>query len=310
VLVETYEHVPCYLSLSVGKQPLALIPMMEVRTLLTRGRGVCLPFSDFCTPLQLTNFGSALIISKLRHVARQREWRYFELRDASLLAEGAPVSESYYGHILDLAAGAHNLENNYSPAVRRALRKGHRNGLTATICTSAEATRQFYRLHVRTRRKHGLPPQPFSFFRRIHRYIIEPGNGFVALVMNGVTPVAAAMFFKFGSRAIYKFGASDERCQHLRGNNLAMAEAINHLSASGVHTLHFGRTEKTNQGLRRFKLSWGAREHEISYGKFSISADTWVEGRPPSFTLHNRVFRNLPAPVNRLAGVLLYPHLD
>ncbi|MBV9008609.1 MAG: GNAT family N-acetyltransferase [Verrucomicrobia bacterium] len=310
VLVETYGHLPRYLRLVANNQPIALIPMMEVRTSLTPARGICLPFTDYCAPLRLTSFGSALIISKLRQLARERCWRYFELRDASLLPEGAGVAESYFGHILDLTAGAGILESNYSPAVGRALRKAQRHRLVASICTSAEATCQFYRLHVRTRRKHGVPPQPFAFFRNIHKYIIEPGNGFVVLVTSGETPVAAAMFFKFGSQAIYKFGASDERWQQLRGNNVAIAEGIKCLCASGVESLHFGRTDRANDGLRRFKLSWGTREHEICYGKYSVSADTWTEGHKPSSTLHNRVFRNLPAPVNRLAGALLYPYLD
>src|SRR6267143_1572505 len=46
VLSETYGHRPCYLRISARDEPLALVPMMEVQTLFTKARGVCLPFSD------------------------------------------------------------------------------------------------------------------------------------------------------------------------------------------------------------------------------------------------------------------------
>src|SRR5437868_2142753 len=124
---------------------------------------------------------------------------------------------------------------------------------------------QYNNLHVRTRRRHGVPPQPRSFFINIQRHLISPGLGFIVLVECQKGPIAAAIFFKLGRHAVYKFGASDERLQGLRANNLAMFEAIRHLAERGAEALHFGRTEKENQGLRRFKLSWGATEETIDY---------------------------------------------
>ena len=123
-------------------------------------------------------------------------------------------------------------------------------------------------------------------------------------------PVAAAMFFKLGRHAVYKFGASDERLQELRGNNLAMFEGIKYLAEGGAETLHFGRTDKENEGLRRFKLSWGATEEEIDYARFDTASGSWKHSRDSRSTLHQRIFRALPASLNRLAGAIIYPHLD
>jgi len=38
--------------------------------------------------------------------------------------------------------------------------------------------------------------------------------------------IASAVYFHFGDKAIYKYGASDRKYQHLRANNLVMWEAI------------------------------------------------------------------------------------
>jgi CelD/BcsL family acetyltransferase involved in cellulose biosynthesis len=310
VLVDTYRHQPFYLRLSVQGEPFALVPMMEVRSPLTGARGICLPFSDNCAPLMLNNFGTRLVTKTLRQVGRKRNWSYFELRDAFLIPEAGAVSESYWGHTLDLQVGRAALRDNFSSSVRRALRKAEQSSLRTAIRTDTTAMTEFYRLHVRTRRKHGVPPQPRAFFSNIQKHIIDVGLGFIVVVKKAQRAIAAAMFFQFGEHAIYKFGASDETYQELRPNNLAMAEAINRLAASSAKRLHFGRTDKTNEGLRRFKLSWGTQENEICYGKFGILVDNWLHAKRQRFTLHNRIFRVLPAAMNRLVGVLLYPHLD
>jgi hypothetical protein len=171
---------------------------------------------------------------------------------------------------------------------------------------------QFFPQHRlgRTRKRHGLPPQPISFFLNIHDEVIKPGLGFVVTASIGSRPVAAAVFFHFGKKAVYKFGASDERFQSLRGNNMIMWEGIRFLAQNGVATLHFGRTSLENDGLRRFKLTWGTEEKAIEYFKFDTVAEAWVIGREAAPAFCEAIFGRLPLALNRLAGAAIYPHLD
>jgi lipid II:glycine glycyltransferase (peptidoglycan interpeptide bridge formation enzyme) len=235
---------------------------------------------------------------------------------------------AFYGHRLDLRCGPEALFGGLKSSVRRALRKAAESKLVVQVSQEREAILAFYRLHVRTRRRHGLPPQPVSFFLNIHQEIIEPGLGFVVIATSAARPVAAAVFFHFGSKAVYKFGASDERFQELRGNNLVMWEAIRFLAQSGKEQLHFGRTSLENDGLRRFKLGWGAEEELIEYYKFTVGRRKGSAGFYPcnaDFSPYGRtmvrpekrakarataIFSRLPLAINRLAGALLYPHLD
>ncbi len=310
VLVDTYGHRPCYVQMSFNGSLLALVPMMEVQSVLTTSRGLCLPFSDYCAPLTFSTFGHELVAQKLQQIARERRWSYFELRGHSIFPINVPASESYYGHFLDLRIGPEALISNFSSSVQRAIRKAQRSGLNVSIQSSPDAMAQFYKLHVRTRRRHGVPPQPRSFFINIQRHLISPGFGFIVLVECQKGPIAAALFFKLGRHAIYKFGASDERLQELRPNNLAMFEAIRYLAEGGAEALHFGRTERENQGLRRFKLSWGAAEETIDYARFDTESAAWEHSCDRRSTFHKRLFRVLPASLNRLAGAMIYPHLD
>src|SRR6476660_3814050 len=310
VLVDTYGHRPCYLQMLLNGNLLALVPVMEVQSALTNSRGICLPFSDYCAPLTFSRFGHELVAQKLQQIARERRWSYFELRSHSIVPNDVPASESYYGHFLDLRIGPEALISNFSSSVQRAVRKAQRSGLSVSIQSSPDAMAQFYKLHVRTRRRHGVPPQPRSFFINIQRHLVSAGLGFIVLVECQKDPIAAAIFFRLGRHAIYKFGASDERLQELRANNLAMFEGLRYLAEGGAETLHFGRTDKENEGLRRFKLSWGATEETLDYVRFDTSSGAWKHPRDSRSTSHRRIFRALPASLNRLAGAMIYPHLD
>jgi len=54
-------------------------------------------------------------------------------------------------------------------------------GLTVTRETSREAMEEFFRLNCLTRKRHGLPPQPAVFFKKIYEHIISPKYGSVFL---------------------------------------------------------------------------------------------------------------------------------
>lgn len=310
VLCKTYGHQPVYLHGYDGGETIALIPMMQVRSLITGSRGVCLPFTDVCAPLMFRDDERACVPEVLLRLARERKWKHFEIRGAQALPSSARPAVAFHGHTLDLRRGTTELLASFSSSVRRAIRKAERSGFNVEITRTADGIAQFYRLHVRTRKRHGLPPQPFSFFRHIHQEVIEAGLGFVVLATLDGRPAAAAVYFTSGSNAIYKFGASDQALQQARANNLVMWVGIKALAQEGFETLHFGRTSAGNEGLRRFKLGWGAREETIEYFRFDTRAEEWLAAPDRASGVHNVLFGRLPLAVNRMAGAVIYPHLD
>src|SRR6266480_1894865 len=61
VLVQTYGHKPFYLAFFRQCQPVALVPIMEIKSPFTGRRGICLPFSDFCCPRQRHPPGNSMV---------------------------------------------------------------------------------------------------------------------------------------------------------------------------------------------------------------------------------------------------------
>jgi hypothetical protein len=310
VLCNTYGHKPLSLLLSRNGEPAALVPLLEVNSRFTGRRGVCLPFTDFCAPLFFGASDFSVLSRLLCELARSRNWKYFEIRGGSSSAQATIPSVEFYGHTLDLLRGSKALFSGLASPVRRAIRKAERSNLNVQVSDSRQAILDFYRLHGWTRRRNGLPPQPMSFFLNIHNEIIKPGLGFVVLARKGATPIAAAVFFRKGNKAVYKFGASDDRYQNLRGNNLVMWNAIQFLTQDACATLHFGRTSLENAGLRRFKLAWGTVEETIEYFHFDTASNDWIAGHDNVSGFYNAVFARLPFSLNRLMGQMIYPHLD
>jgi lipid II:glycine glycyltransferase (peptidoglycan interpeptide bridge formation enzyme) len=245
----------------------------------------------------------------LSQLARERKWKYFEVRGRNSGVLTNPTV-TYFGHVLDLRSKAEGLLTRFKSSVRRNVRKAKQSGLCVLATRCPEAILDFYQLHGQTRKRHGLPPQPLSFFLNIREEILERGLGVVVIAKSGSHPVAAAVFFRFGEKAVYKFGASDESFCKLRCNNLVMFEAIRFLLENGVETLHFGRTSLDNHGLRRFKLAWGTKEEIIEYFRFEPLTEKCLTGRDKTSGFHRTIFSRLPLAFNRLAGTIIYPHLD
>lgn len=309
VLCRSYGHRPFYLKLYERGKVLALFPLLEVSSRLTGRRAVCLPFSDYCGPLAFGDLSPRLLDDEVAETARARKWKYVELRASHERRDADSGEPTFYGHQLALTSDLDQMVSGFDASVRRALRKAERSPLTVQISSTRKSVTEFFDLHMKTRRRHGVPPQSISFFYNIHDTIFECGLGFVVQASLGARPVATAMFFHFGKGAIYKFGASDAKFHEHRGNNLVMWEGIKELARRGAEHLHFGRTSCDNHGLRRYKCAWGAKEEPINYLRLHPPSGRWtgVNGHASGF--HERFFRRMPLALNRLAGTLLYPHL-
>jgi lipid II:glycine glycyltransferase (peptidoglycan interpeptide bridge formation enzyme) len=194
-------------------------------------------------------------------------------------------------------------------STKRNIRKAQREGVTIARSRELDAVRTFYQMHCLTRKKHGAPPQPASFFERLYDHVIRPGHGQVILAAHLGRIIAGAVYLHFGREAVYKFGASDSAHLHLRPNDLIMWEAIRGYGEAGYARFCFGRTEPDNEGLRQFKSGWGAEEKTVRYFRYDIRKKEFVAGKAAHAGISAMIFRRMPDPLLRLAGSMLYRHM-
>jgi hypothetical protein len=312
VLAETYGYTPCYAVFKEAGRVSAILPMMEVRSLWKGTRGVCLPFTDECGPLLSTGVTFEDLIPPVREYGLRSAWKYLELRGSAETVPGAVQTDAFVVHQLALESGEAFKFQKLRDSTRRNIQKSLREGVEIEHLRTPDAMDAFYALHCRTRRRHGVPPQPVRFFRRIQKIVIEAGHGFVSLARFQGRWIAGAVYFRFGAHAIYKFGASDRAFQHLRANNLVMWRAIEELGNEGVAELSLGRTDLGDEGLLQFKRGWGGTESLVQYHRIGLGREVRGVKREGAGALGRAgrgVARWMPLPVLRWVGRVAYRHM-
>ena len=307
VLNETYGFEPVYFARRREGMPALVMPMMKIVSPLTGRRFVSLPFSDCCDPLSERETDIALLMKLVIAHARNQGCKYVEWRSRRPLFPDEPVWNTYYGHSLVLDGNEGAVFGGVNSSTRRNIRKAEREKVLIQFGEDLNSVKEFYRLHCGTRKEHGLPPQPFNFFRKIWEHIIRPKRGWVILAWHQGKCIGGAVFFHFSNRAVYKFGASDKRYQAVRANNLIMWEAVKWYGRKSYVSLDFGRTDISNEGLRRFKLGWGCSEFPIFYYRFDLLRKRFLAGRDRVFPLPGLV-RRMPVFLLRQMGRVIYKH--
>ncbi len=309
VLQKSYNYKPVYFTLWEQAAMKSLLPVMEISSVLTGKRGVSLPFTDYCEPIvpdaaQFQEmFNSAIVFGK------KQNWKYLEFRGGEAYFQNREPSEYCYGHTLDLTPGSQKLFSNLRDSTRRNIKRAQKENVRVTISTSLDSLKDFYRLNAITRRDHGLPPQPWFFFKNVYDRIISSNLGFIAVASFNNAAIAANLYFYFGDKVIYKYGASDRAHQHFRVNNLVMWEAIRWSCDNGYTSLCFGRTEPENEGLRQFKTGWDTREHLIKYYKYDFQTETFIRKSGIMKPLYKKIFNKLPVPALNILGTIFYRHM-
>jgi CelD/BcsL family acetyltransferase involved in cellulose biosynthesis len=232
---------------------------------LRGARRVSLPFTDACTPLARSDDARRRLAESFARNGR------CEVRSA-LDGPGLVTRVRGVDHVLDLDASLDSIHAAFSSQTRRNVARAEKSAVEVRHGQRRDdLTETFYALHLRTRRRQGVPVQPRRFFRLLWDDFVEGGLGTLLLAYTGAAPVAGALFLHWNGHTIYKFGASDREHLALRPNNLIFWTAIREAHARGDSTFDFGRTELDNEGLRAFKSGWGAGERPLVY-TFSGSA--------------------------------------
>ena len=291
--------------ISSAGEIVAGIPVAYVRSALTGRRLVSIPFSDTCSPLLLDPRDSStldLLLRELRetHLRRRLD---VEIR-AGLPGIGRP-GERFYAHELPLADGVQVVSSRFSKMTARGVARSRRDGVEVLCARDVGALQDFYRLHLETRHRQGMPTQPKRFVERFAA-LFERSLGFVLLARYEQRTIAAAVFLCFNGVLTYKYGASRRADLIHRPNNAIFAEAIDWACARGMHTLDLGRTDIDNDGLRAFKRGWGAQERVLAYTLLSSRAAR------PALPRTRRVLRSTishtPPVTGRMIGATLYRH--
>jgi len=281
---------------------------MAIKSSLTGKRGVALPFTDHCPVIASDGNHFQELFRKVVEYGEKAKWKNIEFRGGEEYLQGNIPSHTFLTHNLELTHAEQEVFSTFRKSTKRNIKKAIKEGIQVKILNNLDSVKSFYRLNCMTRKDHGLPPQPFYFFRNLFQHIISKEKGFVALASYRNKIVAGAVYLHLEDTAIYKYGASDKSYQHFRPNNLVMWEAIKWFNQNGFKSFNFGRSELDHEGLLQFKRGWGTREETINYYKYNLVKKAFIKdtsGIKSSYAF----FQKLPLPLLKLTGHLFYRHV-
>lgn len=289
------------------------IVFCRVRSWLTGGRMVSLPFSDHCEPLVDGPEIFAELIAQIRESRRNKNWKYIEIRprfsDGPALEafRGFTKCDDFYLQVVDLHPDLAELFRKFHKScVQRNIRRAEREGLSYEEGRSEALLRKFYALLVLTRRRHQLPPQPISWFRILLESLGELAA--VRVASKGSRPIASILTIRYKDSLVYKYGCSDAQFHNLGATSLLFWKAIQDGKRAGAIEYDLGRSETSNPGLISFKENWGAESSPLNYYRMA-SGRTAHSNSDLRSRVARSIFARMPDVLLTATGKLLYRHI-
>lgn len=308
VLSDTYGYAPACLAAIEGDAVVGLLPLMEVRSWLTGNRAVCLPFSDRCSALANNDSALAALLSGSEELGTRRKWRYVEIKQS--IAGHEPVIGAHYKlHQTVLSRDPEALFRTFKKSqTQQPIAAAKKLGVTVERRTDSKALDAFIYLNALTRRKHGVPPQPDSFFANIARTIFNAGLGFIGVATMESRIVATALFLHWRKTIIYKYSASDDVGRSAKASHAVIWDAMRWGCEHGFELFDLGRTDLTNPGLLQFKRGWGSQESDLTYMRLGGGVDH-SSGSSGILERLKPFNSRIPLPILKLVGRSIYAHL-
>jgi hypothetical protein len=313
VIRKTYGYRPVYSLIQDDSSNLrAALSSAFVDSSFTGKRITAYPFSDSCDPL-VRDLDEADMLVRAHEDARRdlgAAFVEFRLAMASRYMNTHDQIPEYQNHLLVLDREPEALFRSFHKnSIQQTVKKAQNGGIEIRRGDMQRDLEIFYHLHLMTRKKHGVPVQPFRFFRNLWDALAPLEMLTLLLAHHEQKCVAGIIVLWFKGIGYYKYAASDDRFLRLRANQLLVWESIRLAIEKGCTIFDFGRTSSTNVGLSQYKSRWSTKRvplHSIRLPE-NNKPDILNESSK-KHALLKRFFSKMPLPVIRLSGELLYKH--
>jgi hypothetical protein len=277
---------------------------IETKGLFAANRLVCLPFTDCTQPLYRSRESLDSLMQAIKDelgsaygtIVVRTDEPYFDV----------PKESTWVRHEMCTAGTMDEVASHFTGQARQNCRKAAAAGLEFRHSTESAAIDHFYRLHLKTRKKVGVPIQPKSFFRRLHKRIIENGLGTTALVSLAGRVLSASVLLHFNRTVMLKYFASDPQALSCRPNDFLTLHALKYACQNGFEVFDFGISKRKQDGLRRFKKKWGTREIDVHYDQIVGETMTAPVDESVALRVAGTAIRHSPEVLCRTLGKLFY----
>lgn len=316
VIAATYRQIkPNVAALTDGDGSIrAALPYCVVSSPLTGTRIVSLPFSPYCDPMLQEASDLPRLLDAILSALHESRASYYELRSLrtqdGMNDERLKIHAYHKTYLLYLDGGFEKVARSFHrDCIRRSVKKAIKSGITVREGATKNDFSILYRMHSRTRKRLGLPIQPYGLFENTWK-MMHPGYLTLLLAeLNGVA-LGGLVLFKYHDIVSLEHITSLQEYLPLRPNHLLLHSAIERACMESYRVFDFGKTSPENKGLMDFKRRWGAEMCDVPYFYYpNIQGLMSFEQNDAKQKLLLFVGRHMPMPMARIMGRIVYRHL-
>ena len=291
------------------------IPFFWVNSWITGSRFVSLPFSLYCDPL----VESQEVFRSLIHYIVEKQGQIdagfivIRTRFAGHFFMNTNFKQfiGYKNHTLSLDPSLVTIERSFHRScVRQRINRAEQSNITISKACSESDVKCFYGLYCMSRKKIGLPPQPYRFFRNMWKILYPRDMLEILITKYKDQPVSSLLLLKYKQRAHAECMGTNDKFFDFSPNILLFWKAIQMVKAEGYRFFDFGGSAIHNLNLIAFKRRWGTVEEDISHYYFpSIKGLSSEVEESSKYKLLTRLSPKLPNRIFKWTGQVLYRHL-
>ena len=319
VLENSFKHMKGYyfaLMDDAGEKIQAGLPVFHVKSRLTGNRLVSIPFATLCDPLISKSEDLDTLFQAVLNLSKKTKSCFIEIRtllSTSLVQQdnGLRRVNFFKHHHLPLDNEIENIKKSFHRNIRYDINKALKSGLTLRQGNDISDLSKFYELHCLTRKRLGLPAQPFLFFKSLFEFLRSSNRGKLFLAETNGQLAAAGICLTFKNRFIDEYKAWDRKYNSLRPNYFLYWKTIEMAHTQGYEIFDFGRTSPGNKGLMFFKDRWGTITTNLPQFYCPGRAFDNIANREASlkYKLINSTCKKIPNFAYRYLGNFIYNHM-
>jgi len=319
ILEKSFQHMKGYYLVLMDKRTesiRAALPLFEVKSWIAGHRLVSIPFATLSDPLVSSQEDMEELFDAAIHLSKELKTKHIEIRtfrSFSMIKEDRfAIDNSFKHHYLTLKSEPEILMRTFH---RTCTRQRIARALSSNLCLKIGQGEldlvSFYKIYSGTRKRIGLPPQPYIFFKSMWE-ILSPSRRLVILLAEkGNRPVAGLILFRFKDRVSAEYAGSNEEYKEVSPNHFLFWEAIKIAYNEGCKLFDFGRTSVRNETLMDFKSRWGTETTSlpICYYPKTICEEATEREESISYRIMGALCRRVPDSVLAAIGNFSYRHL-
>ena len=290
VLQRALGHRSHYLLAQRGERIVGVLPLAEVKTMLSGHALSSIPMAADAGPLADDAQALAALDAQAAALARQLGGAHLEYRCAQPVTGQRPVQDLYVLFRKPIVAD-HDANLNAIPRKQRAMvRKGIKNALQARHGDLGA----FFDLYADNVHRHGTPP----FSRRYFEALVSSfGADSDVLVVHGPDgePLSAVLSLFFRDEVYPIYAGDVPAARALAANDWKYWELMRGAADRGCRWFNYGRSKK-GTGQFDFKSHWGFEPTQLHYEYLLLQSDAIPQNNPnnPKYQLLIRTWRRMP----------------